>query len=656
MHTLRMRSINLLFLFHIIIIFLMGFDLRLIGQDSIALDDIQKYYKVQLKEMVLKGIPLVEQDRDSAYHIFQESLRLQDCRPEDQNYGVVWFYLGHINQYEGNFESAILNYKKAIEIFEQFGAQKNKIHAKLEIAKCESAQGNQVEAYEIYTDLEAHVIALNDTAALYKRYNLMHSFYSALDEFELAYEQLEEGKEFAESIGPCKSIYNAGQMVGTLNNMDSLQKAEKLGLAHLPMIDSLENCKEIIILLQSMALLYDKKEELEKSEYYFNKLLAVIDSIHFTNDNNYYAIIHNYARTLQKMGKEEKAAEYFKDVYNFSTKAGRKELILESSAGLSNYYEHKHNYKKAFDFLTEKNEIDEEFRGEELKKELSKINFKKELNIRENKIDELEIENREMSQVLKRTTILFIGSILALLISTLLSLIYYQRRRLKDAEIKESVSQNKLAVLRANMNPHFIYNSLNAAQNLILKSEKFEAYDYLSKFAELTRDIYNANGSIATVLEKELQLVENYLELEKRRFRDKFDYHIINQLESNDLKKPIPAMVIQPLIENAIIHGFPSHIANAEIQIRLLSRESGIMCEIIDNGIGREASRKNKLDNNTKHLSMSTENMNKRLKILNRLGYENASVNIIDLYESRKPSGTKVIVNIPFIHRKHHTI
>jgi ligand-binding sensor domain-containing protein len=218
-------------------------------------------------------------------------------------------------------------------------------------------------------------------------------------------------------------------------------------------------------------------------------------------------------------------------------------------------------------------------------------------------------------------------------------------------EQEVEVSKAELKALRAQMNPHFVFNSLNSIQHYILNSKSEEAAKYLNKFAKLIRLILNNSDKPTVTINEDLDALTLYLELEKMRFENKFEYKIHVSEEIDGDYDEIPPMLIQPYIENAILHGINPKNGKGDINIRISLVNQFIKISIIDDGIGRDASRALKsLLPSVKHKSMGMKITKDRLKILNTIQQSNLSVNITDLYNAqREPIGTQVDLYIPYV-------
>jgi ligand-binding sensor domain-containing protein len=250
----------------------------------------------------------------------------------------------------------------------------------------------------------------------------------------------------------------------------------------------------------------------------------------------------------------------------------------------------------------------------------------------------------------KETWFEFLLIILALFI--LYAIIKASKRKLKKQkelhEVNNKIAEFKLIALRSQMNPHFIFNSLSAIQYFITTDNKDAAINYLSKFAKLIRQILENSINTRILLTDEIDFIKCYLEIESLRFENKLEYHIAID-ESIDIHNiEIPSMLIQPFIENSIIHGLMNKNGKGVLKIQLENQNNFISCTIEDNGVGRIEASKIKRTKLIEHKSVGMAVTHDRLEILNRDQENKVSMEIEDLYtENGTPSGTKVTINIP---------
>lgn len=221
-----------------------------------------------------------------------------------------------------------------------------------------------------------------------------------------------------------------------------------------------------------------------------------------------------------------------------------------------------------------------------------------------------------------------------------------QINRQKHKSILQSqLDSSQLTALKSQMNPHFIFNSLNSIQDLILQQDKENAYNYISKFALLVRKILDHSDKDFVEIEEEVKILNVYLELEKLRFKKDFVF----ELESNNITDlEIPPMLIQPFVENALKHGLLHKKGNKSLNITFRFKKNILTCTIIDNGVGRKKSNEIKERQNKSHKSFSVQSIHTRFSILENIYGDEIGVKFEDLYYKEQPTGTKVILTIPF--------
>lgn len=248
--------------------------------------------------------------------------------------------------------------------------------------------------------------------------------------------------------------------------------------------------------------------------------------------------------------------------------------------------------------------------------------------------------------------ILVIGlSLISLIMLIKVRIQRIRNRQQKEYERKVELSKVELKALRSQMNPHFVFNSLNSIQHYIFNSKSDEAVKYLNKFAKLMRVILNNSDKPTVALEDDLEALKLYLELEQMRFEDKFEYRI--EIEGNvDLDYDImPPMLLQPYVENAILHGLTPKKEKGLLIVGLRTEEQYIVCTITDNGIGRKkAAEIKRTMPGSKHKSMGMKITEERLRILNEISLSKHSVKITDLEnENGESLGTKVEIYVPIM-------
>ena len=210
----------------------------------------------------------------------------------------------------------------------------------------------------------------------------------------------------------------------------------------------------------------------------------------------------------------------------------------------------------------------------------------------------------------------------------------------KKALLQQQLSELEMKALRAQMNPHFIFNSLNSIQECIVSKNTEAAYTYLSQFSKLVRRILENSGKETVPLKEEQELMQWYLSLEQLRFTDEFTFNIQNTCSNPQTE--IPSMIVQPFIENALWHGLANKPGQKRIELNFYDDNNGISIEITDNGIGRKAAAI--LPKRPDKQSMGLDITKERLQNYSH----HSAIEIIDLLDANGNSGgTKVIIHLP---------
>lgn len=236
--------------------------------------------------------------------------------------------------------------------------------------------------------------------------------------------------------------------------------------------------------------------------------------------------------------------------------------------------------------------------------------------------------------------------LLALGIVTLFFRRQLRIQRKKARQINE-LNASRLTAIQSQMNPHFIFNSLNSIQDLVLKGDIDNSYTFITKFSNLVRRTLNYSDKDFIEFEQEIKLIELYLSLEKLRFKE----DLVFTIETNGIEDVfVPPMLIQPFIENALVHGLLHKEGRKELTIRFYMTES-LICEITDNGVGRERAREIKARQRSQHESFSGNAIKRRFDILGDHFQKELGFTYEDLEHNGIACGTKVILKLPVKHK-----
>jgi len=322
--------------------------------------------------------------------------------------------------------------------------------------------------------------------------------------------------------------------------------------------------------------------------------------------------------------------------------------ISFANSHLSVLSENRGRYKEAMEYYKMAQEFNEEIVNE---RNLRYVNDVISRYKTEKKNQEIEVLAKDYEivklKLRKNQTSLLIGGFGLLLLAGILYILYRQYQLKNDKKLL-TLEQS---MLRSQMNPHFLFNSLNSIKLYIINNEKKNAVHYLNKFSKLVRKILEASSMKEIPLAEELETVELYMNIENIRFSNEinFDITIDENIDVHTVK--IPSLILQPFLENALWHGLSSKEGEKNIDLHVSKgNHNFIDISITDNGVGRDAAEIIKESKVLKRKSVGIEITKERLANFAR-DYQNTfDVTIIDLFDTESnAAGTRVVLHIPTV-------
>ncbi|MEO1255945.1 MAG: histidine kinase [Bacteroidota bacterium] len=273
--------------------------------------------------------------------------------------------------------------------------------------------------------------------------------------------------------------------------------------------------------------------------------------------------------------------------------------------------------------------------GFEFESEQEKSNTQIQQLTAENEIQDLRLRERNLFIIISLVTFLAIG---------IIGYLVYNQRLVKR---KKEANDLKQKLLRLQLNPHFTYNSLNAIQSMIYEEEhRQKAADYLAQFSGLMREILELNRKDLVTLEEEISVMKNYVAVQQIRFDSPLQFKLSIDFEVSAEELLVPPMITQPFLENSLEHGFADKSGDWELILNISEKEKELQIEIIDNGVGLEAT----VDQVSTHESLATKITEDRLRILGRKFTSQASLEIFDRSKLGEGQGTHVTIKLPMIY------
>jgi len=376
-------------------------------------------------------------------------------------------------------------------------------------------------------------------------------------------------------------------------------------------------------------------------------LLAQIGSLLYQNPYPPGLVKYKLACAMADTGMHRFAAARDTLISALQTARDSKEeiYITLSLQALAAVQANLNNYKEAYRYQQEYLEHKDSLTNQETKARLADFEVLYQAKQKEEKIALLQQENDIKNLQLKssrQTNILY--GVIFLSILSVLSLLFWQRSKQQRLETDKVKAELQTQVLRSQMNPHFIFNCLNSIENFIMQNDKRMASDYLNKFSKLIRSILDSSRNEVVPLAKDMEALQLYVELEQLRFNHKFSFTSFVDPALCGGDYCVPSLLVQPFVENAIVHGL-AHSEEEKLNLTVTaSLENDTIKYIVqDNGIGRKKAKTYQELNKPYHKSVGLKITEERINMFNQQSQAGEFVSITDLYDGEQhPKGTKV--------------
>ncbi|MBW1294177.1 tetratricopeptide repeat protein [Aquimarina litoralis] len=649
-------------------------------------DEIQST-KGKARSFYMKGITYMEQGNYGiSIKNYEKAIELYTSIDDLSGLAGCYNAMGVLNNYKGNLPPALEYFEKAMDIDQKLGEKKNMAYYLSNIGSIYSSTGkskealaNFQEALQLYTNTKNQygiITCLNSIAIIHQDQG----------NYPLALEYQNKALEIAKKNKDYSSIFQSFNNIGNIYRQQELyDKALSFYNQALAIKQTSQNPRSSYAIKSNMAGIYADQGEYENAIPYF---IEVIEFSRTIEDNEQLAISHNgLGQAYLGLKKYPKALENFQEANKIATISQRKYDLVGSYISMSVAYYYMKKYKlalynaekgaqlsKKYKFLIHQRDAYELLSkiNNELKEHEKAFISNQQLQVLNDSLfnrdniqkmaeveyeykykDELEsAEKRELklTQTVQTTTNdleksqrnSFIAIIIILLISIVLgSIIFYLKLRHVNAKNQNILIEQKL--LRSQMTPHFIFNSLSVLQGMILDKEEKKSISYLSKFSKLMRLILENSREKTVSLSEELKAVENYLALQNlENSLYQYSIHVEETIDTSEFQ--IPPMLIQPFVENAIEHAFENQPEKRIIEVEIWYKDEDLICKILDNGIGIDA--KEPSTNQHKN-SVSTAITSERLKMLSKDFKKRGSVTVEDRKKFNE-QGTVVTLVIPY--------
>lgn len=588
---------------------------------------------------------------------------LANALEDPEGIALAHYQKGVILRHEGNFHEGKLEMKKYIA------------HHQESPHREELAKGLfQMGIMHLQTgDYEKSLVSLQKAHSLYKelgnlrweaslRHSMAHicrktnNYEEAINNYRHA---ITIRKQLNDSTGLSMSVESLGNLFGEMANYKESEKYLQEALA---IVRGENRPYGIASVTENLGNLYNRMGQHYKALNYHSESLELRRKM--ANKRALVLGLLKMGQTNWRLKNFTLAQAYLSEALQLAKSLGVKPLVAEAYKALSLLFESQGDTSKAYDFLKHFERLNDSLLNEEKSKQLLEIETKYEVQQKEQAIQLLAKENElQLAKTEKESAIkngLIAGILLLFLLAGLLfhmlrqrlknqSILAKKNEELRFSQYKEQLSTLEMKALRAQMNPHFLFNCMNSINRMILGNQNDKASSYLAKFSKLIRAMLENSEQAEVSLAQELALVRSYIQLESIRFKNKIDSEITVDQNINQETTYIPTMVLQPFVENAIWHGLMHKTGKGNIRLQIRQHGDMLYCEITDNGIGRKKSMELQKESRNDKKSMGIKITTNRLAMLSKKKIDEL-VQIIDLQDNDDNAlGTKVQISIPIL-------
>lgn len=477
--------------------------------------------------------------------------------------------------------------------------------------------------------------------------NGIGNLYQTLEQYDLAILQFERALKLEEELGNKLGLainhQNIGHCLEEKGDLEGALENYRKSLAYNEEIDS--NIGRVIC-KNSLAQIYLKQDMPYLALVLLEPLQEESKKIGDFSITSLVYINSGWAHT--KLSNFERAENFILEGLQMAQNRNIPSNILYAYEKLSDLEKARGDYKKAYEFYKKADEYDKQISSATNLRYMNDIIVRYENDKKNNQIAVLAKENEIVRLKLKKNqTTLLVSALIVGLISSILYILYRQYQSKNERRVL-TLEQK---MLRSQMNPHFLFNSLNSIKLYIINNEQKNAVHYLNKFSKLVRKILEASSQKEIPLSEELSTMELYMNIENIRFSNEIDFKIEVEKDINVDNIKIPSLTLQPFLENSLWHGLSPKDGDKKIRINVKHKNQGhVTIEIVDNGIGRTMAEVNKENRVLKRKSLGIRITKERLANFAKDYQNKFDVAIMDLFdENGNPNGTKVILDIPTI-------
>lgn len=601
---------------------------------------------------------LTQTDPDSARWYGERALELARRTGHPKALGDAWNNLGWLDATQGRTDSGEARISRALAFFERTGNPAYRAIALSNLGNMATWRGDQVRALQHYREALKLSEGAGDSASTAVLLYSIGIAYRQAGEPEKAMEHLYKAREMEAALRrPTKealcliAIANGEVAMGdTLSALRHYNEAFPLTIKH-------HDLQQAGLVEENLGLLHSQAHPF-KALGHFERAMAYYDSVQALRDKAY--VLLSSAQVRSRLGHHQEALSDMQAGKAFAASTGTFTLVMDYERAQAELAGKMDDAVAAVKHFTRYIELKDSLQGEDTQRELARLRTEFETERKEKDNELLRAENRLKEARIQRRNVQLFGLVAFALMAVVAAALYRRNFREKrrsalmlerlnrqlansNAEISEINSLLESRLLRSQMNPHFIFNALGSAMQLASSGSTAEAVEYLQGLAKLLRMVLDHSVDDTIGVDEEVEFLKQYLRIEAYRMPG-LTYTVTAEPALLEEDAGLPALVVQPFVENALGHGLADKTGERRLEVRFARDGDDISCTITDNGIGREAA---KAAARSDHRSLGMQLTADRIRLLSRRLGKNNKVEVEDLFgPDHQPAGTRVVLRL----------
>lgn len=612
----------------------------------------------QILQLIQTGDNLYESNPDSAISLYDQALGLaahfiggKPSNSDSYQWGLKQIALSHrgigvSNTAKGELQKSLDEINIALSYVSQYETSNPDAFAKDYVAILNSKGvvqkrlGFFKDALETYHLAQTIASKHNDSLSVAIFLTNAGNIYQEIGDTDKALEYINNALELHTKLKNQRGIIATNlTLANILNTKGELEKARPHYIAALNFCIE-QNLHGYVGLIQSnLGVLEMKLENFQLALDFFNNAIVNLNKV---GNRQGLALVYGNLADLH-IGKGE---------YSKGIEFAKKQLAeAKQTQGLVNQrYAYKHlskaysglgNYKLAYENQLLYTSLNDSIMSVEKRKEISRLEAVYQDEKKREEIKYLENLSTLLANKNRLQGIMLVSISLLLITTVLLTATWVRNSKLK-ANRKQLMLEHKL--LRLQMNPHFLFNSLSSIQNVIIRSDKMEAATLVANFSKFIRFVLDSSRSNLVPLDNEIEAINIFLDLQKVRFPNLFTHTINIDIDEDSSEVLVPPLIIQPFVENSVIHGFPKDKNDGKLDIHFFKSNGNLCCRVKDNGVGFTSNIHKKEGT---HTSLATQITAERLELISKRYKCKATLVYEDMGDNAQ--GTSLIITLPLL-------